>query len=127
MEIIASYQVESHQLIIDVVDEGVGIRENEKREVFKKFTRCKSNILMNPNGIGLGLYICKQIMSHLGGEISFDSKNNGTTFTVKYPILTNSEVLRQPSNQGKRFFDKSRTDLSGDSSDSRIIFASNQD
>jgi len=83
---------------------------------------------MNPNGIGLGLYFCKQIMSHLEGEISFDSKNYSTTFSVKFPILTNSEVLRQPSNKRARFFDKvrARTEYTDNSRDSRLIFASDQ-
>ncbi len=81
-----------------MVDEGIGIPQSEKNVVFSKFTRCLSNIEMNPNGIGLGLHISKLIMSHLGGEISFESKDHSTTFSVKFPILTNSEVLRKPLN-----------------------------
>jgi signal transduction histidine kinase len=96
VEIHTSYEEKTHLLRIDVVDEGVGIPKSEKNFVFNKFCRCFSNIEMNPNGIGLGLHISKQIMSHLGGEISFESKDHCTTFSVHFPISTNSEVLRKP-------------------------------
>lgn len=95
VEIHTSYQEQARVLQIDVVDAGVGIPQSEKSLVFNKFSRCPHNIEMNPNGIGLGLHICKQIMSHLGGDIHFESKDHSTTFSVNFPISTNAEVLRK--------------------------------
>lgn len=54
--------------------------------IFKKyFTRSDENKLSN--GIGLGLYITKKLVSKLQGTISFVSRENiGTTFTIEIPI-----------------------------------------
>lgn len=73
-------------LVIKVSDEGNGIPENLKKNIFKKYyTENKTNKV--EGGVGLGLYITKNIVSLLKGRISFQSKaNQGTTFTVEIPI-----------------------------------------
>ena len=41
------------------------------------------------NGLGLGLYICKELVVHQGGEISLESvPDNGSTFSFTVPIYT---------------------------------------
>ena len=57
---------EQHQsneslLKIEVIDTGIGINPNEKLSLFQPFERSYSNNL-NPNGVGLGLSICKQLV-----------------------------------------------------------------
>ncbi|MVZ61320.1 ATP-binding protein [Sphingobacterium humi] len=73
-------------LIIKISDEGNGIPEHLKKNIFKKyFTENKTNKV--EGGVGLGLYITKNIVSLLKGKIYFQSKQNqGTTFTVEIPI-----------------------------------------
>lgn len=67
-------------VVIDVVDNGLGIAEENKRKVFEpKFTTKSS-------GMGLGLPIIKNIIETYGGSINFVSKlDKGTTFTVMFP------------------------------------------
>lgn len=66
---------------IRVADNGVGITEDVKDRIFEpKFTTKTS-------GMGLGLGMVKNIVENYNGSIQFEShSNNGTIFTVKFPI-----------------------------------------
>jgi len=70
---------------VSVIDTGIGIPKEEKKYLFSEFGKLKSNISMNPKGVGLGLYICKQLVQKLGGKIKVKSKCNiGTTFSFSF-------------------------------------------
>lgn len=72
---------------IEVKDTGIGIRDEVKPYLFTPFTQAESKIVREYGGTGLGLTICKEIISHYGGKISFTSKfNEGTIFMVTMPI-----------------------------------------
>ena len=47
---------------ISVKDTGIGIKEEDQTKLFNLFGSLKSTKLLNPNGIGLGLHICKMIV-----------------------------------------------------------------
>ncbi len=70
---------------ISVRDEGIGIAENDFERVFQQFERA-----VHPNevsGLGLGLYIVKEIIHAHTGKISVQSQlKRGSTFTVKLPL-----------------------------------------
>jgi PAS domain S-box-containing protein len=71
---------------ITVADHGCGIPASETKNVFKKFFRAANARSLETDGSGLGLYIVKSIIDHIGGSISFVSKPDvGTTFTVILP------------------------------------------
>ena len=73
-----------NHFIFEVRDEGVGIPEESRSELFTPFYRA-SNIGSVP-GTGLGLAITKRSVDLLKGQITFNSiENEGTTFTVKLP------------------------------------------
>ncbi len=69
-------------------DTGVGIKPEDEKRLFHKFSRGESSSLINPNGSGLGLYIIKQIVREHNGSVKFESEGEGkgTTFTVTLPI-----------------------------------------
>lgn len=72
---------------IEVSDTGVGIRPEDHEKVFEPFftTRRHTGGPEQP-GIGLGLYICRQLMEEQGGSISVAGKpGEGTTFTLTLP------------------------------------------
>jgi len=74
-----------HLLRVMVRDEGIGIPEEEQKNLFNKFYRAKN--ATNIQGTGLGLNIVKRYVELLDGNISFISKaNEGTTFTVDFPL-----------------------------------------
>jgi hypothetical protein len=68
-----------------VADHGIGIPDDEKRHIFKRFYRAV-NATYIP-GTGLGLNIIKKYLRLLNGSIEFESElNKGTTFIVNIPL-----------------------------------------
>jgi len=69
---------------IVITDQGIGIPEDEQKNMFEKFYRARNAV--NIQGTGLGLNIVKRYVELIQGKISFTSvKNQGTTFTVILP------------------------------------------
>lgn len=70
---------------IKVTDYGMGIAPENQERIFGRFER--ASIKEVNRGLGLGLYICKEIVNGHGGRISVDSVvGKGSTFTVEIPI-----------------------------------------
>lgn len=67
-------------VIIHVADEGIGISSEDQKHVFEKFWRSES--VHGIEGTGLGLFIVKQLVELMNGEIWFESKpQQGTVFS----------------------------------------------
>jgi signal transduction histidine kinase len=80
-------------LYVSVKDTGTGIPEKEIGKIFSEFCTLKSNSNLNPNGVGLGLSICKKICNQLDGDIVLESKVGfGSTFTfhVRAEFVSNN-------------------------------------
>lgn len=74
---------------ISVTDHGVGIRHEFRDRIFHKFSQSDSTITRRVGGAGLGLYISKQIIEHMDGNIGFDSVlGKGATFWIDMPDKT---------------------------------------
>ena len=74
-------------LLCSIQDDGVGIPINQQEHVFEKFFRSDNVLKYQTEGTGLGLYIAKNIVEQLGGEIWFESRENeGTKFVFSIPI-----------------------------------------
>lgn len=75
------YLFDSNFVIVRIHDNGKGMTEEDKKQIFTPYFTTKSF------GTGLGLYISKNIIEALGGTISFESDaTNGTAFYVKLPL-----------------------------------------
>jgi signal transduction histidine kinase len=61
-------------LLISVQDNGPGISEADISKLFQAFSRLENNQQLNNQGSGLGLHICKQICTSLGGNIKIESE-----------------------------------------------------
>ncbi len=71
--------------IFEVKDSGPGIPQEEQERLFERFAQGRAGKKFTP-GTGLGLYLCKQLVSAHRGEISCISKiGSGTTFSIKLP------------------------------------------
>jgi signal transduction histidine kinase len=81
-------RTESHQLIIDVSDNGIGIPAHHLSSIFDRFTRVDSSRSTQAKpGQGLGLSIAKQLVVSLGGTIVAESTpGKKTTFSVSLPL-----------------------------------------
>ncbi|ELR71996.1 two-component sensor histidine kinase [Fulvivirga imtechensis AK7] len=83
-EVIVKVLDMEEKLLLQVVDQGIGIPEEEQKHMFERFFRA-SNVT-NIQGTGLGLNIVKKYVDMLNGDISFESKfGEGTTFTIVLP------------------------------------------
>lgn len=72
--------------ITKIIDNGVGIAEEHKTRVFEKFARIDNPLTRSVQGNGLGLYITKNLVENMNGEIDFESNPTGTTFNVLLPL-----------------------------------------
>lgn len=70
--------------IIDVTDHGIGIPDDDQAMLFERFHRGQNTDDRRYGGLGLGLYICKQIAEEHGGSVSVTSRlGEGSTFSVR--------------------------------------------
>jgi PAS domain S-box-containing protein len=75
---------DGERAVLSVTDRGIGIAADKLDKVFDRFERAVS--ARSYGGLGLGLYIARQIVDAHGGEIRVDSRvGEGSTFTVSLP------------------------------------------
>lgn len=69
---------------IDIRDTGIGIPESEQAKIFSRFYRCER--VRSQEGVGIGLYLARQMISGEGGYIKVSSgTGEGSTFSVFLP------------------------------------------
>lgn len=84
-EVVIAIEKRGHTIRLSVSDHGCGIPEDFKARVFEKFAQA-DNSDARQKGTGLGLNIVKQIVTRLGGEVSFeDVPGGGAVFHVDLP------------------------------------------
>jgi signal transduction histidine kinase len=71
-------------LKVIVRDNGVGIAPVQQETIFEPYTRAQQS--QYQPGLGLGLYICRQVVQAHGGEIGLEHLNQGTTFWFTLPL-----------------------------------------
>jgi signal transduction histidine kinase len=77
---------EQGELVVKVIDEGLGVSEENQKVIYDRFRRLDNGINSLNRGHGLGLSINKAYIDFLGGHLELESKENvGTTFTVTIP------------------------------------------
>jgi PAS domain S-box-containing protein len=77
-------EVRDGRVGVSVTDEGIGIPEESRHEVFLPFVRLDSNA--DAEGVGLGLAISRRIIRRHGGELDFESvPGEGSTFSFELP------------------------------------------
>ncbi|SFJ86869.1 ATP-binding protein [Myroides guanonis] len=81
------------QIIIQVIDSGIGIEKSQIEHVFQEFRQAHDGIEKKFGGTGLGLNISKRIITLLNGTISASSElNKGSIFTITLPKKTAPQV-----------------------------------
>jgi PAS domain S-box-containing protein len=72
------------EILISIIDTGIGIDETYLKSIFTKFSQEEKNTSRKYGGTGLGMTITKELVSLMNGEISIQShKNEGTTVEIK--------------------------------------------
>ena len=86
------------QFIIVIKDSGPGMTKEEQELIFKEFTRLTPQHNNGAEGTGLGLTITLQLVHLLDGELTLESKKGeGSTFTVKFPLIKATSQESQPT------------------------------
>jgi PAS domain S-box-containing protein len=83
MTLVVSIRKRRGRIRIAVRDRGLGIPRSERERVFEKFYRVDPDLARAPGGTGLGLYISRELVHRMGGEIGVQStEGRGSTFYV---------------------------------------------
>ena len=76
-----------NKIFINIEDDGPGIPEKNRKEIFKPFFKLDSSRNLNCIGSGLGLSIAKEIMTKINGKITVTTSNmGGALFKVQLPL-----------------------------------------
>ena len=67
-------------LRLDISDNGVGIPEEEQAKIFGRFYRGKQSV--GTDGVGIGLYLTREIINKQNGYMKVSSDENGSTFSM---------------------------------------------
>jgi signal transduction histidine kinase/CheY-like chemotaxis protein len=87
------------ELVIDIVDTGIGISKNQLAKMFESFNQADSSTSRKYGGTGLGLSISKNLLELMGGELKVQSQLGvGSTFSC---------ILRLPYRQTTKLHDSS--------------------
>jgi PAS domain S-box-containing protein len=75
-------------LLLEVSDTGCGISPEISERVFERLYQVSERIQTSRKGLGLGLYICKELVTRQGGQIWVTRRpQKGTTFSFTLPVM----------------------------------------
>jgi PAS domain S-box-containing protein len=81
-----SAQKSNGMVVVKVIDEGKGISPNEQKKLFEMFERLERGE-RSPQGLGLGLVVCKRLVEAQNGWIKVESEpGKGSTFSFALPM-----------------------------------------
>ena len=86
-KVILKARAKGDELVVSVIDSGSGIKPEDQPLVFEKFKQVGDTMTDKPQGTGLGLPICKEIIEHLGGQLWVESEIGvGSIFMFSLPV-----------------------------------------
>ncbi|SRR5579875_721831 len=72
---------------VRVRDHGIGIPDDQQHRIFGRFSRAENAAALGIGGVGLGLYLCRELIQRQGGRIWFHSvEGQGTIFAFTLPL-----------------------------------------
>lgn len=78
---------DENQVRVDVIDTGIGIKQEELEKVFEKFYRASDPRVNQITGTGLGLTLSREVIRLHSGDITVESQpDQGSTFTLTLPV-----------------------------------------
>ena len=84
---IVCVSTDQERAILSVQDFGIGIVEFHQEHIFERFYQVTEPAEKTYPGLGIGLYICQEIVRRHGGKIWVESqKGQGATFYVSLPL-----------------------------------------
>ncbi len=122
---------QNNQVVIKVIDSGIGISKNQMNNIFERYYTKKNKKQNNPTGIGIGLAFTKNLVELHQGKIQvISTKNKGSEFVISIPMhkqayLGIPEILCKTNNENDFEIRTSETealaiDISDDITDQNI-------
>ncbi len=94
--LIIDAEVKPKEIIFSIQDQGIGIAKSEVHRLFEPFFRAENAIATQAEGSGLGLYICKMLLSFNKGKIWVDSTiGEGSTFYFSIPRAVSAKTTKK--------------------------------
>ena len=79
--------VQDHEAFVSVRDQGVGIPALKQAKIFQRFFRAHTQTPFDYGGMGVGLFISREIVKRHGGRMWFESREGvGSTFHFSLPL-----------------------------------------
>jgi two-component system phosphate regulon sensor histidine kinase PhoR len=89
--ILISTYINDDNLVIKIMDNGIGISESDRNMIFKKFYRVKQGDRHDVKGFGLGLSYVKKVVELHHGSVHVEAGHDkGSVFIIRLPYVTNS-------------------------------------
>jgi len=86
-KVLVTAKVMNGEITINVIDEGCGISLDDSSRIFEKYSQFSQPLDKDTHGMGLGLYISRQIVEAHGGTLAVSSQlGAGSTFTITIPV-----------------------------------------
>ncbi len=87
-----------NQASLAISDQGIGIPEAAQAQLFQRFYRAANTDGSPIGGMGIGLYVVKEIVTRHGGTVEVTSvEGKGSTFTVRLPLASGQETKDESS------------------------------
>jgi len=97
------FEEDSSLLVVEVSDSGRGISPDMTERVFDRLFQASGPALAGRKGLGLGLYICKDLVTRQGGQIWVQSTpGRGAVFSVTLPIFSLPKLIAPAWTREKR-------------------------
>jgi signal transduction histidine kinase len=82
---------------IEVTEQGIGIPQTALPQLFQRFYRAANAEAQHITGMGIGLYVVKEIVELHGGTVAVESiEGSGSTFSVCLPLHEQVERFQGP-------------------------------
>jgi len=86
-------------LRIEVTDSGTGMAETDLKKLFTRFSQVSLDSTQRQSGTGLGLFITKEIIKGLNGDIkAFSKVGQGSSFVGCFPVykeVPNNNIVEE--------------------------------
>ncbi|MEV7966240.1 HAMP domain-containing sensor histidine kinase [Sphaerisporangium sp. NPDC088356] len=82
-----SVRRDGHEAVLEVIDDGEGVKPEQREIVFQRFTRLTAGREKDKQGTGLGLAIARDIAEQHGGRLTIEDSPKGARFVLRMPLL----------------------------------------
>ena len=97
------FENDSKFLVLEISDSGCGISPDMTERIFERLFQTTDSVLASRKGLGLGLFICKELVTRQGGQIwAKSTQGKGSVFSATLPIFSLPNLIAPGLRRGSR-------------------------